>query len=127
MEPKDFVLYRDPKTNAIKSLGYEINSILPYMNMPAMKGGGNIPGKKSNNKLTLPSGLVLIHKTINEKLKQAETHKSYINQDEGSTMFPEHLHDQLLKMVDDKSNKKSHSTRKVAKFNSSRKTRKKKL
>ena len=56
----DMVLYKG-EGGEIKSLGYTINSVLPYLNIPAMKGGGNIPGKKSNsNKLVIPAGLAYL-------------------------------------------------------------------
>ena len=54
MSEEDFVLYRDKKDNKIKSLGYTINTVLPYLNMPVMKGGGKIPGRSKENNLTIP-------------------------------------------------------------------------
>ena len=49
MSEEDFVLYRDKKDNKIKSLGYTVNTVLPYLNVPVMKGGGKIPGRSDSN------------------------------------------------------------------------------
>ena len=37
----DMVLYRGDN-GEVKSMGYTINSVLPHLNIPAMKGGGKI-------------------------------------------------------------------------------------
>ena len=66
----DMVLYKGDD-GEIKSLGYTINSVLPYLNIPAMKGGGNIPGKKAKSKqLVIPAGLALLNQAITTREKQ---------------------------------------------------------
>ena len=87
----DMVLYKG-EGGEIKSLGYTINSVLPYLNIPAMKGGGNIPGKKSNsNKLVIPAGLALLNQAIATREKQNDLFNAYIPQDDGAKMLPEEI------------------------------------
>ena len=126
MEKGDFVYYRDKKGGRIKSMGYEINSVLPYLNMPAMRGGGNIPGKRSEKKLTIPVGLALMNDAIMKKEKQTTVFKSYISQEGGAEMLPEDLYKKFFE-PDDNSNTKKRKTRKSRRAGGSRKTKKRNL
>lgn len=123
METNDFVYYRDKKDGKIKSMGYEINSLLPYLNMPVMRGGGKLPGKKQSGNLTIPVGLALLNDAIIEKEKRANVFNSYISQDDGVKMLPEELHKKFFEEDNSKTNKRN--TRKYKRENS-RKTRKNK-
>ena len=125
MNPEDFVLYRDDKNDGkIKSMGYEINSILPYINMPAMRGGGKIPGKKNDGKrLAVPVGLAVIGGAVLNHEQQSELLKAYIPQNEGVEMLPEDLHQQFFDNHNSNTNKRI--TKKLKK-GGVRKTRKNK-
>ena len=106
MSEEDFVLYRDKKDNKIKSLGYTINTVLPYLNMPVMKGGGKIPGRPKENNLTIPVGLALLNDAIIKREKQTNIYNSYVPQEEGVGMLPEELHRQFFEPDDLNTNKR---------------------
>ena len=106
MSEEDFVLYRDKKDNKIKSLGYTINTVLPYLNMPVMKGGGKIPGRPKVNNLTIPVGLALLNDAIIKREKQTNIYNSYIPQEEGVAMLPEELHKHFFERDDSNTNRR---------------------
>lgn len=116
----DMVLYKGER-GEIKSLGYTINSVLPYLNIPAMKGGGNIPGKKSNsNKLVMPAGLAFLNQVIATREKQNDLFNAYIPQDDGAKMLPE----EIEKYFFDKNNSNTNRKTKKYKRRKNRTTRK---
>tara|TARA_Y100000992_G_C21268631_1_gene495347 strand:- start:509 stop:958 length:450 start_codon:yes stop_codon:yes gene_type:complete len=116
----DMVLYRGDN-GEVKSMGYTINSVLPHLNIPAMKGGGKIPGKKSKEgQYVIPAGLALLNQAIVDREKQNDLFQSYISQDEGATMLPEEIEKHFF------NRDKSNTNRKTRKYkrSSKRTTRK---
>jgi hypothetical protein len=126
MEKTDLVYYKDKNDGRIKSMGYVINSVLPYLNMPAMICGGNIPGKKNEKKLTIPVGLVVLKDAIMKKERQTTVFNSYISEEGGAEMLPEDLYKEFF-APEDNSNTKKRTTRKSRRAGGSRKTKKRNL
>lgn len=120
IDTNEMVLYKDSK-GVINSLGYEINSVLPYLNMPAMRGGNKLPGKKTQRKLAIPAGLALLNEAIVNKEKQKDIFHSYKLKEEVE-MLPESIEKYFFE--NDDSNTKRR-TRKY-KRKKTRTTRKKK-
>ena len=103
----DMVLYKG-EGGEIKSLGYTINSVLPYLNIPAMKGGGNIPGKKSkSHQLVIPAGLALLNQAITTREKQNDLFNAYIPQNEGAKMLPEEIEKHFFEKDNSNTNRKT--------------------
>lgn len=117
----DMVLYKGEDGN-IKSLGYTINSVLPHLNIPAMKGGGNIPGKKQKGEkqLVVPAGLALLNQAIENREKQNDMFNAYIPQDDGVDMLPEEIEKNFFKSDKSNTNRKTRKLKRVK----SRNTRK---
>jgi hypothetical protein len=117
----DMVLYKGEDGN-IKSLGYTINSVLPHLNIPAMKGGGNIPGKKQKGEkqLVVPAGLALLNQAIENREKQNDMFNAYIPQDDGVDMLPEEIEKNFFKSEKSNTNRKTRKLKRVK----SRNTRK---
>ena len=115
------VLYKGEDGN-IKSLGYTINSVLPHLNIPAMKGGGNIPGKKQKGEkqLVVPAGLALLNQAIENREKQNDMFNAYIPQDDGVDMLPEEIEKNFFKSDKSNTNRKTRKLKRVK----SRNTRK---
>ena len=124
--PDDFVVYRDGDSN-IKTLGFDLNCLMPHENMPALKGGGNIPGRKSENNLVVPSGLALLNIAVRNKdyrERQNKIFNSYVQSE--PQMLSEKLESELLKNSEEGESKSNKRTTRKNKFKGGkRRTRRK--